>query len=349
VVRIRFYMTSKKIKEIVLISIFVGLGFSTWYFLYRLFYRNLNDLKILAFFAAFSIAFGIFFSIVSFFVGSKKLIFLSFALISFSPAFIFGFNLFLLAGLGVFFILIFFGFRSLKTEKDVYSLKLRPRWILSRGLSQFFLGFSLVISLIFYFSPAGEFKMEIPKPLFDKIFGYLQPLISAQLPALDPKMTIDEFLVTQYILLPRVQTGAYSASNNNFLSFFRNPAFAEVSKITQHSDEAYLKKLISQNQKTLQAGKNGLSNTLGIEITGTETVKEVLFYLVNKQLVLITKPYEEYISIGFVLAIFLTLLTVNLPYKWLTGFFAWILFKIFVVSGLAKTQKEMVEKENITL
>lgn len=342
-------MTSQKIKEIVLISIFVLIGFSTWYFLYRFFYKDLNNLKILGFFAAFSIAFGMFFSIVSFFVGSKKFVFLSFALISFSPAFIFGFSPVLLGGLALFFILIFFGFRSLKMEKDMYSLKLRPRWILSHGLGQFFLGFSLVISLVFYLSPAGEFRMEVPRPLFDKIFEQFQPIISAQLPALDPKMTVDEFLVTQYILLPRAQGGGHNSSNNNFLSFLRNPAFGEVSKITQQPNENYLKKLISQNQKTLEAGKKSLSSALGMEIKGEETMKDVLFRLLNKQLVIITKPYQEYISIGFVLVIFLTLLTVNLPYRWITGFFAWIIFKIFVLLGMAKIQKETVEKETITL
>ncbi len=35
--------------------------------------------------------------------------------------------------------------------------------------------------------------------------------------------------------------------------------------------------------------------------------------------------------------------------KWITGFFGWILFRLFVLIRLAQPQKEMVEKETITL
>jgi len=340
---------AKNIKEIALSVIFVAVGFLNWYFLRLFFYNQTSNLKSVLWIAVLLVLFGAMYGVFSFLVRPKKFLFPSFILVSILPIFVFEFNLFLFLGLILFFILISFGFWILKRERDVYTLKLRPMWMLRRGLSYFFLGFSLVLTLVFYISPISEFRMEIPRPWFDVIFDQVQPLLANQLPGFNPEMTVDEFLVAQYILLPKIQTGDYKGSGNNFLSFFRDPAFAEISDIAHKSKQEYLKKLIVQNKKTLDAGKKSLSEAFGIEITGSETMKGVLYQLINKQLLAVTKPYEDYISLGFVAVVFLTLQAMSLPYKWITGFFGWILFRLFVLIRLAQPQKEMVEKETIIL
>lgn len=339
----------KNIKEIALSVIFVAVGFLNWYFLRLFFYNQITNLKIVIWIAVLLVLFGAMYSVFSFLVRPKKFLFPSFILVSILPIFVFEFNLFLFLGLLLFFILISFGFWIVKRERDLYTLKLRPMWMLRQGLSYFFLGFSLVLTLVFYISPLAEFRMEIPRLWFDRIFDQAQPLLANQLPGFNPEMTVDEFLVAQYILLPRIQTGDHKASNNNFLSFFRDPAFAEVSKIAQKSNQGYLNKLISQNKRILDSAKKSLSDAFGIEITGGETMKDVLYHLINKQLLAIAKPYEDYISLGFVAVVFLTLQAMSLPYKWITGFFGWVLFRFFILIRLAQPQKEMVEKETIAL
>jgi len=340
----------KSIKEIILSLVFVLAGFFSWYFLYLFFYNGFVNLRSLLLAAIFLILFGATYSIFLFLVKPKKFIFLGFVLVSIFPIFIFGNNLYLLIGIALFFILLFFGFLLLKRERDLFSLKLRPMWIFRRGLGYFFLGLSLMLALIFYVSPLSEFKMEIPRFWFDGIFDKLQPLISSQLPGFDQEMTADEFLTAQYLFLSKVQPkGQKIPESADFFEFLRNPAFAESLKIAQNSNQKYLENLIVRNKKVLEENKKEFSKILGVGIEGEEKMKDILYYWVNNKVLTISKPYQEYISLGFVLAVFLALQALNLPYKWFVGFFGWFLFKLLVLAGVVKIQKEMVEKETATL
>ncbi len=223
-------------------------------------------------------------------------------------------------------------------------------WAIRQGLGWFFLALSLIIPLIFYVSPRSEFKLEIPRPFYDKILEQSRPLLFAQMPGLDPEMTVDEFLTAQYLLTTKVKAKNSRISNSsNILDFFRDPAFAEALKIARGSDQKYLKNLLSQNKWTFDQSRKALSSALGMEVPGDKKIKDILYEWINKQLVVITKPYQEYISLGFVFVVFLTLQTLSLPYKWITSFVGLVLVKLCLLFRIVKPQKETVEKEIITL
>lgn len=337
-------------KEIFLGLVFLIVGFFNWYFLQQFFGDGPMSSESSLWVVAFSILFGAFFGLFSFLVKSKIIIFSGFVVVSVLPIFIFGYNHYLFLSVVLFFILLIFGCWILRRERNLYSLKPRPMWAIRQGLGWFFLALSIVIPLIFYVSPRSEFKLEIPRSFYDKILGQSQSLLFVQMPGFDPEMTVDEFLTAQYLLATKVKAKNTKISNsNNILDFFRDPAFAEALKIARGSDQKYLKNLLSQNKWIFDQSRKALSSALGMEVPGDRKIKDILYEWINKQLVVVTKPYEKYISIGFVFVVFLTLQTLSLPYKWITSFVGLVLVRLCLLFRIARPQKETVEKETFTL
>lgn len=335
-------------KEIFLAAIFIFVGLVSWFLLYGIFYGGQKHLETIIVSAAIFIIFGSFYSLFSFLTKSKKIILPSFALVSFSPFIFFGYSHYLFAGLVIFFVCLLFGFWVLSTERDFFSLKLRPMLILRKGLNVFFLALSLIISLVFYLSPSSVFKLEIPKPLFEKILNEFSPFISMQFPGFNPEMTVGEFQIAQ-ILFYETQPQLAMKTNGSILEIFRNSAFAEISKIAKNSNPKYLNYIIAQDKFLFEENKKNFSRIFGGQITGEEKLKDVVYGFINNNLLALSKPYQNYISFGFVLVVFLALQTLTLPFNLMAGFFSWIIFKAFIILGIVKIRKEMVEKEIVSM
>lgn len=333
-------------KEIFLAAIFTSIGLVGWFLLFNIFYGGQKHINNVIFSATVFILFGSFFSIFSFISKTKKIAIISFLLVSFLPLLIFGYSHYLALGLFVFFLCLVFGLWIMKTERDLFSLRLRPMLTLRKNLNIFFLALSLIVSLVFYLSPSSVFKVEIPKTLFENMLKEFSPLISMQFPGFNPEMTVNDFFTAQ-ILFYETQSQVAVKTNGSILEIFQNPAFAEISKIAKNSNQKYLNNLLSQNRFILEENKKNFNQIFGGQITGNEKIKDVIYGFINNRLLALSKPYQNYISFGFVLVVFLALQTLTLPFNLLTGFLSWIIFKFLLIIRFVKIKKEMVEKETV--
>jgi len=333
-------------KEILLAVIFTSVGLISWFLLFGIFYGGQKHINNVVVSAVVFVLFGSCFSLFSFLSKTKKIALISFALVSFLPLLIFGYNHYLASGLIIFFGCLVFGAWMMKTERDLFSLKLRPMLILRKNLNIFFLAISLIISLVFYLSPSSVFKLEIPRALFEGALREFAPLISMQFPGFSPEMTVEEFFTAQ-ILFYETQPQSAAKTNGSILEIFQNSAFAEISKIAKNSNQRYLNNLLSRNKFILEENKKSFNQIFGGQITGDEKIKDVVYNFMNNRLLALSKPYQNYISLGFVFVVFLALQALTLPFNLLSGFFSWSIFKLLFFLGVIKIKKEMVEKETI--
>jgi hypothetical protein len=333
-------------KEILFAAIFTSVGLISWFLLFGIFYGGQKHISNVLISAAVFVLFGSCFSLFSFLSKTKKISFISFALVSFLPLLIFGFNLYLALGLLVFFLCLLLGVWMMRAERDLFSLKLRPMLVLRKNLNVFFLALSLIISLVFYLSPSSVFRLEIPRSLFEGALEEFSPLISMQLPGFDPEMTVNDFFTAE-ILFYEIQPQVATSSGGSVFEIFQNPAFAEISKIAKNSNQKYLNNLLSKNRIILESNKNSFNQIFGEQTKGDEKIKDVMYNFINNRLLALSKPYQSYISLGFVFVVFLTLQALTLPFNLLAGFLSWIIFKLFLLLGIIKIKKEMVEKETV--
>lgn len=337
-----------KKKEVVLAAIFTSVGLLSWLSLFVIFYGGQKHLNTAIISVAFFLFFGALYSLLSFLAKTKKIIIPSIAIVSFVPLFIFGWNIYMFCGLLIFFGCLSFGLWMTRTEKEVFSLRIRPLLILRKNMGIFFLATSLVISLVFYLSPSSVFKLEIPRPLFDGILKEFAPIIAMQFPGINMEMTVDEFFMAQ-LLFYETQPQYAIESGGNVIDLFQNSAFAEISKLTKSSNLKYLNNLLSRNKFILEENKKSFYNVFGNQASGNEKIKDVIYRFVNSKLLALSKPYQNYISLGFVFVVFLALQTLTLPFNLIAGFLAWVLFKLLLAVKFVRIEKQMVEREIISI
>lgn len=92
-----------------------------------------------------------------------------------------------------------------------------------------------------------------------------------------------------------------------------------------------------------------LKEKYNIEVKEGETIKDLIYQLVEYQINASSGPYEKFIPIGLAIGLFLALKLFGFFYIAIIIFFGWLVLKLLVVLRFANIGKEMVEMESVNL
>lgn len=296
-------------------------SFLAWYFLAGVFetppasYWSLILLAVL-----FSSLAG--FVALSFLIIDSKLSTLICALLAILPFFVFfGFNVYYFGAFTFFLLLSFAALRKIQGEKQS-SVKFRALKFVRNGLGLILFALFFMLSAASYFSPnVQQFAtggLKLPRYMFDMVLPFAGNLFQQQLPSFSPEKTVDEIL-------------------NGLLA-------EQLKELPKDITPAMIEK---EKQKFLAEQKKALAEQFGVEFKGEQKLGDLLYDLANEKLSVYLENYKPFIPAFVTSALFLTLLTLIAPLKWLAGLFAFLLFKLLLASGLivistVKTDKEVL-------
>jgi len=92
-----------------------------------------------------------------------------------------------------------------------------------------------------------------------------------------------------------------------------------------------------------------LKEKYNIEVKEGETIKDLLYQLMQYQINSSSGPYEKFIPIGLAIGLFLALKLVGFFYIALIILFSWLSLRLLVVLKFANIEKEMREMESVKL
>lgn len=241
-------------------------------------------------------------------------------------------------------------------REDRLRLSLGKIW--QRGLPIIVIALSLIISIIYYFHPLLKFsqdKIELPLQLMKWLMKPMGPMFSKVLPFYDPKMTIDEMLAASLAM-----TGGEEGLDIKSLGPEILAKIPAEKLMTMGSEELLkdpeIKALIKQqlvkkskgvDQRLIAQQREDFAKSLGIKLTGKETMDEVINKLINARLGEFIGPYYKQISIGIAIIFFFLLRFIF----GLLGIIAIILARIFftLLRRFKVVEVVLVTKEGETL
>ncbi len=251
-------------------------------------------------------------------------------------------------GLLLFLLVLVIGYGLMSREKD-QRLKLSLKKIWKRGLPFAITGIALIVSLVYYFNPLlnlSQEKIEIPTQVFSFLLKPASGIVSKILPFYDPEMTIDETLASGLILQgegPQLQVEDVPADLLEKIDFsnLENLDINELLKDPAVKD--FLKEQVSQGDTAdlVAEQRKQLSQSLGVELKGDETMEVVLANLVNSKLDEFVGPYAKEISLGITVALFLILKLVGKLFGLLAMILSRILFSILLLFKTVRIEEEM--------
>jgi len=362
---------NKAQKQIILAVKIILFGALSWFFLHQLFYSGVNTtLTILSVLAL--VIWGIILAISSLLIEKKVIIYLAFAL-SLLSFFIF-FNgseevfgearevlyYFIVLAL-IFLTLIWYRSRVRKEKKS--KTKLYFWYIFKRGLPLTFTLICLLTSLAYYFSPSlggvSDVEFKLPRDLFNAVMTPLGSLIKTRLPLYDNDMSVDE-LLTMFVFT--------TGDELSDLSFRPSPDLYDIiqskgisietldinellndEEIVMLLREEIRKQVNSSSQAQLTKQRNEFSQKLNIEITGNETLEDVLYKLVNTQINSAGGTYKKYIPIAIAIGLFFSLRILVIILIPLIVLLSCLTIKLLITLGFANIEKKAIEAEILEL
>lgn len=242
---------------------------------------------------------------------------LIFALLYFQK---FGFsplNYYFLVSLLISLILLMIAYELMGIEKED-RLKLSVGRIWKRGLPMVIIALSLIISVIYYSHPFFKFtkdKIELPPQIMKWVMKPMGGIFTKVLPFYDPKMTIDEMLASSLAI--GGEGGGIDISSLDPEILSKIPAEKLMTMDTEElmndpAVKALIIQQITQKSKSVDPRlvaqqREDFAKSLGIKLTGKETMDEVMNKLVNVRFGEFIGPYYQWVSIGITVALFFLL------------------------------------------
>jgi len=291
-------------------------------------------------------------------VDNRNLIYLVF-IISSACFFLFfyqDFDLFnyYLVGVLVFLLFLLIGTVIILNEKaDRLKFSLRKIW--KKGLPCVIIAFALIISLVYYFNPLvniNQENIEIPTEVFSFILKPASGIMGKLLPFYSPDMTVDQTLSSGLILQGQSSLNMQDIPLEVMEKLdFNNLERLDINKLMQDPEiSTFLKDQVSRgsvNQSLLKQEREKLSETLGVELKGSETMDEILANLVNSKIDEFIGPYSKEVSIGIAVALFLILQLVGRIFILLASILARIVFSILMLFKIAKIKEKQKIGETV--
>ncbi|MBU4370101.1 hypothetical protein KKG58_05105, partial [Patescibacteria group bacterium] len=306
------------------------------------------------------LGFLIIFSLLTVLVNNKKIIYLCLilSLSCFFLFFPFSFTQEIITGsyiigLLLFLVCLIIGTELMFFEKEQrLNVNLRKFW--KKGLPWAITGIALIVSLVYYFNPLvniNQEKIEIPTEIFSFILKPASGIIGKMIPFYDPEMTIDETLASGMVLQGQgVKSQDIPSDLINKIDF-NNLDEININELLNDPEiKSFLKEQVSEggiDQSLLTEQRKQLSETLGVELKGNETMEIVLANLVNSKLGEFVGPYSKEISFGIAVALFFVLKLVGKIFALLAIIIAQIIFSILRVFKVIRIEQEMKPGEVI--
>ncbi|MGC9048800.1 MAG: hypothetical protein ACP5IX_01080 [Patescibacteria group bacterium] len=267
------------------------------------------------------------------------------------------FNFYFLVLMFIFLILLIAAYELINLEKED-RLKLSLGRIWKRSLSLIIISLTLFICLIYYFHPLlkiSQEKIELPPQLIKWLMKPMAGVFSKMLPFYNPEMTIDEMLAI----------GILTSDQKNLIQLLGPEILSKIPQeklITGDFNELLkdpqIKALIEQqlikeskniNQRLVTQERNEFARSLGIKLSGKETMDEVLSKLINSKLKEFIGPYYKYISLGIVVILFFLLKFIFDLVGLIAVIFAQLFFTILRAVKIVEIVKVTKEGEAIKL
>jgi len=296
------------------------------------------------------LGFFTFYLVLTLLINSRNLIYG--CLLAFAAAFFIFFNqpadviLYYLLGALLFILFSVISVELILNEKE-NRLKLSFKKIWKRGLSCFITALALVIALVYYFNPLmaiNQKRIEIPSEFFGFILRPVAGMVGKVIPFYDPKMTVDETLASSLIIQGKTNIDINDISKNVDLENF------DINDVLKNS---LAKKIIQEqgvkfnNQDAIIKERENLSNSLKIDLTGEETMEEILANLVNSKFSQFIGPYHREISIGIAITLFFILQLIGKILSFLAIILARIIFWLLMIFKAVKIEEKQKISEVI--
>ncbi len=215
----------------------------------------------------------------------------------------------------LFFILCLVISTELMLKEKSERLKFSLRRIWRRGIWWLITGMALIIALVYYFNPlldVNQQEIKIPQDFFGLILKPASSVVGKIIPFYEPEMTIDQTLASN-MLLSGNKNMSFSGLPPELINRIEINNFENIN-IGQLLEDPAIKSFIQEqtsqdkiNPQLLAEQREQLSQTLGIELKGDETMEAVLANLVNSKINEFIGPNAEEISLGITVALFFAL------------------------------------------
>jgi len=234
------------------------------------------------------------------------------------------------------FIVFIISYLRIKSEKLV-RIKFKISDILEKGLPLCLTFFAVLISVAFYFNYSAKIAqgVKIPEALMDMSIKPFEAIMKGFIPDCSMDMTADEFLI-------QFSQKMSPAENKDELGTEKLPF-----DIEKYLGEDNKGKIISSD--VLEKEREGLSEQLGIKLTGRETLRDVFYKLVNQKFGELSPEFRKLIAIILALGFFGILRIIFIPFGWLIILLTYVVFAILKKTGVVKIEQRNVEMEIVKL
>lgn len=208
-----------------------------------------------------------------------------------------------------------YGYGKIQSER-VASPAFQMRRIARAGLPIFFTASALLIS-VFYLSFIETKKQQtlIPKAVFEFSLPYAEGALRGVIPGFRSNATINELLLNALI---RENSGV------------NGKGIPQV-----------------QLDQLLNEQRAGLSEGLGIPLTGQEPASDLLYDLANQKIAAFAGPYQKYIPYLSAFGFFLTVKVLTLPFYFIALAIGYLCMRVMLAMGILQKEKTLIEVERI--
>ncbi len=239
--------------------------------------------------------------------------------------------------------MIIAGELMLKEKEQRLDVSVRKIW--GKGLPLIITALSLIIALVYYFNPLMEIsqeKIEIPYEFFGLILRPAAGIVSKMVPFYDPEMTIDQTLSTGPMFQGQEKTPQLqeipSSLFNEIDALLQNPEVKDFLK--EQTDNGTDKSVLAEQRKQL-------SQSLGVELKGDETMEVVLANIVNSKINDFVGPNIKAVSFGIAVALFFLLKFVGKLLSILAVIISGTVFSLLRLCKIVKIQEEAKQGKTI--
>ncbi|GEM_PF-1257212 len=256
-----------------------------------------------------------------------------------------------LIGILVFLILLVIAVALMFKEKE-QRLKISLRKIWARGLPWIITALSLVVALIYYFNPlirVGQEKIEIPTGFFNLILKPASGVISRMIPFYSPEMTLDQTLSAALVLQGGEEISSQDIPAELLEKIRPKEDGLDVNALLQDQEIMSLIEQAGQgiNDDILAEQREQLSESLGVELSGNETMDVVLADIVNTRINSFVGPNTRVISLAIAVALFFLLKLVGKLLGIVAVILSRMIFSLLRLFKIVKIREEMKPGEVI--
>ncbi len=188
--------------------------------------------------------------------------------------------------------------------------------LIFRGAPAMLTGIAVLFASIALFYPFQADGIRIPPELFAYAVSFSEPFLERQMPSYRKGMSLDEFFL---------------ASASIELKGM------DIAKAPPQAQSLIRAEVIKQ--------RDGLAQQLGIRLSGSENLKELLALAANAYINRYFISYKDFVPALVAAFVFLSVKSFGFIVDRFAVFFAWGIARLLIAVGIARKEKTTVEKE----